>query len=166
MENKPLTTAKEWRDKGRETEVIELPSGVIIEILKPNLLNLVFAGTLPLSLANSLEAVGKRMKSGKLNDEDIQEVGKLTNDVLIVLAVNPKVVATGTATTESEISVDDIQFSDKFDFFQQVMDVGGTSKKLEPFRKVEQRPDTGGGGGAVRKTPKRNKRNKKTNKRT
>ncbi len=166
MEKKPVSSAKEWREKGRGTEVITLPSGVSVEIKKPDLMDLVFAGTIPLSLANSMETMGKRMVAGQMTDEDIQEIGRLMNDVLVALSINPKVVHDGqlTKSTESEnvISVNEIMFSDKFDFFQKIMKVGGESKALLPFRGVKQSPASGGGSRKVRSKTKRSNRNKKS----
>ncbi len=161
MENKTVSSAKEWREKGRETEVIKLPSGASIEIRKPELLDLVFAGAIPLTLARGLENMGKTLSSGNMSDEDVQEINTMVNNALVILSINPKVIE-GNAANENEISVDEILFSDKFHFFQLLT---GGSKPLKPFRKVKRSPDTGGGSRKVRPKAKRNNRSRKSNKR-
>lgn len=140
MTEKKPTSASAWR--AQATPLVTLPSGVEVELKRPDLEAYMLKGELPQTLSEIAYGVGKKiaMKGGvdlddvskELKSESDEDVRKTTNETLEFkrkltkeTVVNPKVILEGEAG-EGEILISDIPVQDR-DFIYHYAMTGSTT---------------------------------------
>jgi len=129
LTERKVTTATEWR-KAREKGVMEtLPSGKVARLRTLSLLRLLEKGTIP----DSLSGIIQQMMGGekKIADdlETFQALAELLGTVCRLAFVYPKIV--DAPTEDDEISLDDVDYDDKFWVFNWTQK---EIKLMQPFR--------------------------------
>ena len=127
------TSPQEWRKLNTLGTLIELPSGKVARLRKPDLFTLVRAGKIPNALAGKVTEMIKKQKAD-IADFDASELADLLDIVAKAAFVEPQVV--DKPTEDNQISPSDIDFTDKSFVFQYAQ--GGTSD-LEFFRREQGR---------------------------
>ena len=141
MEDKKLelTKAVYFKNKRMEhnkVELVEMPSKVVFEIRRPDLVKMVKNGLIPADIAVDIQVEAEK-ENPKLNGRQFQEYCKMLDAVAIASIVTPEVrngEVTDSDYDNGIISVDDIDQDDKAFIFNYV---NTGVKDLKPFRKEE-----------------------------
>ena len=125
---------KQKRAERNKTEKVELPSGVVFELRRPDIVKLIRQGIIPADVAVAAQAAtadgGKKELTGKLFVDYL----KMLNSVAVASVVTPKVKDGEVSEEEYDkgvISADDIAVDDK-EFISVYANTG--VKDLSSFR--------------------------------
>ena len=135
-ESLELTSASEIRKfkEQRETgQVIELPSGIVVRVRKPDISKLITDGEIPNELLSI--ALGKESLD-EMTPEGIQKGLQMMNLLVCHSLVSPKIVEE--SPQDNEILISDLSEEDK-GFI--VGDAQAEVGKLKPFRKSGSKQD-------------------------
>lgn len=139
---KPMSAA-EYRanaqkvDKGRPTEIVQLKSGSVFELRRPDLQSFLVMGRLPQSLVNvGLKAwkAGAKKTTDDLSDEDAADALIFMREIVHDCTVKPKFVEF--ATNEDQISASDMLREDFDEIYHWAMTHQGVAgiESLQSFR--------------------------------
>ena len=115
-----VSTVDEVREKTRairEGELVELPSGLVFKISRPNLSTLIQEGKVPSSLLTQIVASGSKPQQ-KISESQLKDTTAMI-DAIVVSAVKNPIIVSGEAK-DNEISINDISDEDKTFIFQYV----------------------------------------------
>lgn len=134
-----LSNGAFFRDKRRERtkkEIVELPSGAVVEMSRPDTVKMLREGKIPASVAVSVQNIAKNGEVD-LTGEHFKDYLK-TLDVVVCASIVTPEVRQGEVSEEDYakniISVDDIELKDKEFVFAYAE---GGSKDLSQFRDQE-----------------------------
>lgn len=137
-----VSSAKDFvlrRKQRDEAQPLELPSGLVVEVKRPEVDKLIKAGHIPSDLAVSLQKASSRGEAG-LQGDDLKKYYELTDLVVVHSVVTPKVLKSGKELTDEQyeegfVSIDDISETDK-SFIMNFVQTGVAD--LKPFRAEQQ----------------------------
>lgn len=111
-----------------EVKTVELPSGNFVSLKRPSVASLLKSGHVPSDIASSLQNV----KPGQQPTGDtLVKYLKLQDIITRFAVVSPEIVPDGVEPTDDQISLDDLEDTDK-GFILQYVQEGVTD--LTPFR--------------------------------
>ena len=111
--------ANVWKSKLNQTILIDLPSGVTVEVLKSiNIIERALSGYIPFPLLHSVMQLGEKLETpdswDSIDETTLKDFSVIVNDFIVSAVVNPKISKTPTG---DEIDVNLIPMSDKFALF-------------------------------------------------
>jgi len=128
-----VTSASELKErarKNREGELVELPSGIVLRVARPQLVSLLTGNAVP----GKLSAIAlKLINGGKAQLNNVDEMNgmmALVDKVVVSAVVEPKVVEKDPA--ENEVGIADLSDDDKLAIFSYVQ---SGEAGLEKFRR-------------------------------
>lgn len=123
----PITSAKEWKKKTRSGEQVTLPTGAVVLLKKPNLIDLARNGQIPNLLA-SFALQGFNGPEKTMTDiqatpkaQLLQEFGESLASVCKASFISPRITPTG--EEDDAISLSDIDMEDQIAVLGWVMGV-------------------------------------------
>jgi len=131
-----VSTATDWKGKCQETEKLNLPSGVTVEIKrKIGIFDCAVSGHIPMALFHHVVDVGGKMKSKEkgwddISEEDLQKMMEVLRKVATVAVVKPKV---SLEPQDGEMDAAIIPEEDLIVIFSKMME-GGGAFTLKAFR--------------------------------
>lgn len=132
-----VTSASFFRNKREErnkTEKVELPSGVVFEMKRPDVVKLLREGQIPAEIAVSIQMAVKEQGNSKLTGQQFKDYLTMVESVVVAACVNPQIVKREVTEEDYEkgiISIDDLEMQDK-EFIFAYADRG--TKDLKSFR--------------------------------
>lgn len=125
---------KSMREERNKSELIELPSGLVFELKRPDVVKLLREGQIPAEIAVSIQMATKDGGKQKLTGQQFKDYLEMVESVTIASCVNP-IVKRGEIKNEDYdkgiISIDDVDMTDK-EFIFAYADRG--TKDLKSFR--------------------------------
>lgn len=121
------------RDARNKTEMVELPSGEVVELKRPAIDRLIREGHIPADVAVSVQRL-QGQDSGTLKGKELKDYFEVIDLITIYSIVSPKVKKgelTDAEYDEGFISINDIEENDKV-FVMQYVQSG--NKDLSKFR--------------------------------
>lgn len=135
---------KEKRKQYNEVKTMEMPSGIFLEVRRPDVAKLVRQGHIPADVAvdisNMIDRAQQSHKNGaefKLSDDEYKKYMNTVDDIAIASIVSPKVKKGEVTEQEYDdniISVDDLEQIDKEFLFTYA---NSGVNDLKPFRQKE-----------------------------
>jgi len=129
-----IITADAWKQLGKNTWIVKLPSGANVELKQFNLFESAALGHIPLNLVNLSMSCAEKMSSRdgfkQLSSKELESMIELINKITLKAVVNPKVSETEEAGV---ILLSDISVNDKFAIFAAINEVKEGSRQLLPF---------------------------------
>jgi len=109
-EIKKVNSFSDWKAKKNITEILDLPSGISIEVRKLNLLEQASCGNIPIELFNTASETSSKMAGGKgkMSGDEIKSMLSMIDKITVLSVVSPIV------TSEN---VSEIPFDDKMEIF-------------------------------------------------
>lgn len=137
--------ALQWQ---RQTEVIQLPSGLEAEVQRPNATSMILeSGDVPEFLAQrvltqmfSPDQNGAAPGIVRVGTKDLASIGKLINQVVIASLVSPRIVDGDPDYAKDEISLADVRDTDKSFIFQWAMNGHGEGTEVRNLQSFPGRP--------------------------
>jgi hypothetical protein len=120
----PITKASEWKAKTLRPIELELPSGLTVMVRKLPLHLWISAGKLPENLVSTMlnaqsQLPGVPQAAPRMDSEQFKNMFRFMRDVILATVVEPRIV--DQATSDDEISPDDIPLDDANFIFQWAM---------------------------------------------
>jgi hypothetical protein len=118
--NKKVSTIQDFlklKQEAEKTFIVNLPSGLVVEMKKPGIKKLIFEGLIPDEILNfAIRASGKKIDVNDLTDQTLlNKFYDAARKIALHSIVNPKVKEG--SSDESAIGVDDIDPMDLFSIF-------------------------------------------------
>jgi len=130
--NTKPSSIEDWQKTTSKTEKIKLPSGIVVEIRKLDLLDLTIAGHIPLSLLTSLMKVSDSFREGKfdVSEEELSNMLIMVQKAAVKAVINPPLSFDGTKNT---MDVRQVDSADLFTIFGESIKGGDVGGKLVTF---------------------------------
>jgi len=130
--NEKVSTVGDWQEILAKTRKIKLPSGIIVEIRKLDLLDLVISKYIPLSLLSNMIKVSDGFKKGKFEtgQDDLVSMVDMLRRAAVRAVVNPSLSMDG---AENTMDVMQISTSDLLFIFQHSIDTAEIGSDFAPF---------------------------------
>ena len=117
-----VTDATAWKSKLKQTILIDLPSGVTVEVLQNiNILERALSGYISFPLLHSVMQLAEKLETpdswNSIEETALKDFSLIVNDFIISAVVNPKISENPTG---DEIDVNLIPMSDKFTLFNKM----------------------------------------------
>jgi hypothetical protein len=128
------TPASQWKRPAAPTQTVALPSGNVVRMRVPNVLDLLRGKGLPAPLsgkvAEILALADEEARSRVLKEDPAQVVGAfdVIDELCRFLVVEPRIAAEGEEPGEGEIALDWLSVDDRLDIIAAV--VGGSAAAL------------------------------------
>ena len=124
--DKEVTRADYFRNKRQKynaTKKLEMPSGVVFEVRRPDIVRMIRNGLMPASVAvdisNMTERAVSSQKNGKtfqMTEDEFKKYSETLDTITVATVVSPKVKIGDVSDAEYDdgyISIDDIDYQDK-----------------------------------------------------
>ena len=133
-----VTTAADWKEARRGGIEVPLPSGDIVKIRPANVMKMIRAGTIPDLLSDiALRSVWVEQNPEEIGDS-MELAGKyedLMGIVIPAVLASPKVALPGEEPEDDEITMDDIDISDRTSIFNLALAGVGAMRKFRDEQK-------------------------------
>ena len=132
-----IATALQWKQKAQATRTLKLPSDVIVEVKRLNLLEAASCGHIPLELVKQSMSVSEKMASSAgwndIEQKDLSELINILRKVALLAVVSP-IVSENSA--DGDMDAKDIPMDDLLAIFTFVSTGEEVSARLgKTFRK-------------------------------
>ena len=122
-----------WKNSKTKLFLVTLPSGIVVEMKKLNLMECSIAGYIPFSLFTKVLNMSEQLKDTslweKVPDNDMTDIGTVFRKVAMLAVTSPPITEDG---EDGSISVHDIPFEDLALIFTRTVK-GDTSSSLVTF---------------------------------
>ncbi len=145
MNNLQVTPASQWKT---QTEIHELPSGVIVELKRPSTVDTILSnGNLPEGLAQvMLEAFTGGNSQWKVGPAELPALADLINTLCRAAFVNPRIAPEGKQPDydNNEIALSDVKDIDRTWILAWVTKAGGQASAVTHFPQRQNRKQMAG----------------------
>lgn len=153
---KQMRGAAAYKEKARariKTQEVELPSGAIFLLRKPDLEKFAISGALPSSIAGKMEQAAKQGKSSEdafldLSPAEKEKSFQFGRTLIFYICVEPRVVEN--PQSDDELTIEDLDSEDLKFLLEWARSGGGEAASLDNFRPESN--SMAGSGGAKQRT--------------
>lgn len=138
INEQPIVSPTEWREKNYNIRKIKLPSGIIFKVKNVDLTNMAMSGTLSLPLLDTFfksQEISPKIRTEKPDGEDVMKdfsakdfivMKEMIDRFTLAAVIEPKLTEKETGD-EDTIPVTEIDFGDKLFIFQNCMRGGAAN---------------------------------------